>query len=104
MSIREAMERARSEYQVHFLLTAYIEHLQYSDCARFLPAHLTALPLNGVSDLKRRHDVLGVLIAIFSQDVSAAEGVIRDAYELFGIALQRLRCLSTAQDSVRETA
>lgn len=104
MSIREAIERARSEYQVYFLLTAYIDHLQYSDCASLLPAHLTTLPLNGVSDLKRRQDVLGAVIAIFFQDVREAEGVIRDAYELFGIALQRLRFLSAAQANVREAA
>jgi hypothetical protein len=104
MSIREAIEQARSEYHVYFLLTAYIENLHHSDCASVLPAHLTALPLNGVSDLKQRHDVLGVVIAMLFQDVRSAEGVIRDAHVLFGAALQRLRLLRGTHKRISEAA
>ena len=62
MKVCEAMDEASSEHVVLFLATAYIEALQHAKCASALPAHLTTLPLGGVSDLKRRRDVLQALI------------------------------------------
>jgi len=94
MKVCKAMSEASSEHVVFFLTTAYIEALQHAECARALPVHVTTLPLGGLSDLKRRRDVLQALIAMYYPEQHAAGSELQEAQEVFDTALQRLRALN----------
>jgi hypothetical protein len=94
MRLSKAMSEAVSEEVVFFLTTAYIEALQVADCANALPLHLTTLPLDGMSDLKRRRDVLQALIAMYYPESHTSGNELMEAQEVFETALQRLRALN----------
>lgn len=93
MNVHDAMAQARTTHEVFFLLTAYIEHLGHSDMARTLPVHLTTLPLSGTQDVRRRADVLDMVIAMYFQRPRSEAGVVEEARRLFRIALHRLSAL-----------
>ncbi len=97
MRLCEAINEATSQDAVFFLTSAYIEALQHSDCARALPAHLTSLPLDGMGDLKRRRDVIQVLIAMYYPEQDGSDSVLGEAQEVFEIALRRLRALNAEE-------
>lgn len=99
MELCTAMSEATSEHVVFFLTTSYIEALQHGMCASALPAHLTTLPLNGISDLKRRRDVLQALIVTYYQGEHPAGSEVIEAHQVFETALNRLRALNRQDDS-----
>ena len=49
MMLHEAIRNARTEHTVYFLLTAYLETLQFS---RKLPERLTVLPIADMQDMQ----------------------------------------------------
>lgn len=106
MQIMEVMRRVHSEGEVHFLLTAYVETLPFYDHARSLPQHVTALPLAGVDDVRARFEsLIGIElndgVAPTSERVHA---IVREATEIFGIALTRLQSLPTGRAAARAPA
>ena len=104
MQVHDAMAQARNTHEVFFLLTAYVEHLAHSDMARSLPVHLTTLPLSSAEDIRRRADVLDMVIAMYFQKPSAESGVVDEARRLFRIAQRRLITLETAETMLSEAA
>ncbi len=94
MQLCNAISEASSEHAVLFLTTAYIEALQHTHCASALPLQLTILPLDGMRDLRRRFDVLHVLIAVHCSENHATPSELREAHEVFETALQRLHALN----------
>jgi len=98
MKLCKAISEAGSEEIVFFLTTAYIEALQHAKCASALPVHLTTLPLGGICDLKRRRDVLQVLIAMYYAEQQATGSELEEAREIFETALERLRTLNAPRN------
>lgn len=89
MIITEAIARADSWQTIFFLLTAYIEALQFDAASSRLPEHLTHLPLRGVSDLTARHECLAALL----KRMPCAAPPTLELAQVFGAALARLRAL-----------
>lgn len=54
MLIIDAMRRADTTQEVGFLLTSYVETLQFYDAAKRLPNGATTLPVNDLADIEAR--------------------------------------------------
>jgi hypothetical protein len=91
MKITDAIRFADSEHAVYFLLTNYVESLQFS---QRLPECLIALPLAGPNDVRLRLDKLVVYYEsqIRLMDNSACD-VAGEALEVFDAAVRRLNNL-----------
>ena len=85
--ISDAIRRADSEQAICFLLSEYVETLRLSGN---LPDHLTALPINGLRDIKSRFDKLlaEMETRIRLPGMSAFEVV--EALSVFDTAINRL--------------
>jgi hypothetical protein len=79
---------ANCEQDVYFLLDAYIEGLRYADQLRLLPAYLVRMPVEGESDVGLRFGRL-----MFSKDGAADAAVMRQAQQVFGSAMLKLKAL-----------
>ena len=106
MQIMEVMRRVHSEGEVRFLLSAYVETLPFYDHSRSLPRHVTTLPLSGVDDVRARFESL-LDIELNDGAACAAEGeregvhaIVREATEIFGVALTRLQSLQAGVAAV----
>ncbi|MGZ5094423.1 MAG: hypothetical protein ACXWCY_20470 [Burkholderiales bacterium] len=100
MKITEAIKTADTEHVVYFLLTAYVETLDYYDPLRScLPEHVKRLPMTGMSDVSERLRALRTAIGKYAQ--SQARLLIEEVVEVFGAALQRLRALQNVHQFVR---
>ncbi len=95
MLITDVMRRLNTEHEVAFLLTAYIETLQFSDAAKRLPPGVAALPLNGADDIEARFsELLGAELCGLARSHCDAQGAIaREATEIFGAAFTRSQAL-----------
>ncbi|MGE5525987.1 MAG: hypothetical protein ACM3SS_19910 [Rhodospirillaceae bacterium] len=100
MLIRDAIARAGSEHHAYFLVAAYIESLQRRSAHSILPLHLTALPINGLADLKRRRDVARSILAMFLRERDAAYSPMRECYEVFNAAVERIFALRVTASPV----
>jgi hypothetical protein len=93
MLINDAIRTARSEHTVYFLLTAYLESLQFS---RKLPEYVTVLPLAGLNDLEWRFEKL---FAEFESTVGEKESNqmhdLLEAINVFEASVSRLCWLLT---------
>jgi hypothetical protein len=91
MMINDAIRNASSEHTVYFLLTAYIDSLQFS--AR-LPEYVTALPVSGLQDLDWRFEKL---FAELEMEIGRPESpqlqALQEAVNIFEAAVTRLRRL-----------
>ena len=100
MQISEAIRRADTEHVVYFLLTAYVETLDYYDPLRSsLPRHVKRLPLAGISDVSGRLHALRTAIEQYAE--SKIQLLIQEAIEVFSAALQRLTVLQKANQFMR---
>lgn len=95
MQVLEVMRRLNSEGEVRFLLSAYTETLRQHDRGRGLPSGVTALPVADVEDVRGRFETL---LDIELNGAAAQTGVgtqaaVREAAEVFGVALARLQTL-----------
>jgi hypothetical protein len=91
MDITDVIRDADSEYVVFFLLTSYIEALQFGNR---LPARLTSLPVTGIRDLGRRYQDLVVELDAASRKLdNKARVLITEALQIFDTALHRLALL-----------
>ena len=96
MLIIEAMRRSNSAHEVCFLLTNYVETLQFYDSAKRLPAGVTTLPLHGLEDIETRYAGLreSQLCDLARSRCNTAGVIINEAVEVFYEALRRLKTLS----------
>ena len=95
MQMLDVMRRVNSGHEVRFLLSAYVETLPFYDFARSLPHGVTTLPLAGVEDVRDRFETL-LDIELSGSAVQAGASVhaiVREAAEIFGVALARLQIL-----------
>ena len=96
--LTDAIRDANSEHAVYFLLTSYVESLQFS---KILPDRLVELPLEGLRDLRLRLDRL---VAHFETTIrlmdNAACDLIGEAIQVFDAALRRLNRLHGEQHKV----
>ena len=99
MLISDVIRHLNTEHEIRFLLTAYVETLQFYDAAQRLPPGVATLPLKGVDDIESRFtDLLGAeLCGLARSHCDTQGGIAREATEIFGAAFMRLQVLrSTA--------
>ena len=89
--LSDAIKLAETEHAVYFLLTAYVETLDYYDPPRSsIPARAKRLPIAGKADVVER---LHVLRNTYTPSGSIAGAVIEEAVDVFSAASQRLTAL-----------
>lgn len=96
MTINDVIREAKSEHEIYFLVTAYVEAVRYCDRLNFLPEQVRDLPFKGVNDVKTRIDglkaELGRSLAQKADSPSRAV-VIKETADVLGDALKRLQWL-----------
>jgi hypothetical protein len=94
MTINDVIREAKSEHEIYFLVTAYVEAVRYCDPLSFLPAQARDLPLKGVDDVRTRIDGLWAELARARQAGSPSRAtVIEETTDVLGAALSRLQWL-----------
>jgi hypothetical protein len=100
MVLTDFITESNNEYEIYFLLTAYLESLRFGDKFGLLSDRITRLPLNGMPDVRKRFEAL--LGELEKQDIwssSRAIGFLREALHVFGTGLLRLTQLGIEQPS-----
>lgn len=95
MKITAAIREAHTQHEVFFLLTAYIEAIDYGDGAKQLPWQVRELPLAGIDDVKGRIYSLHMrarLAGPGSND-KATGGIVDEVLEVYVSALRQLAVL-----------
>ena len=100
MLIIDALRRAGTAKEVCFLLTSYVETLQFYELPRQLPAAVTALPVRGSDDVALRLTELRTVchLAPIHRSGSTDYAMLEEALKLFAVAHRRLQRLE-APDS-----
>ena len=95
MMITDVIAEARTEHEIYFLLTAYLESVRFGDKFGLLPEHVTKLPVSGLADVKRRFDDLRMERdqALF-QSNDRSRMFISEALSVVGTARDRLTWLA----------
>src|SRR5262245_21550418 len=95
MTINDVIREAKSEHEVYFLLTAYVEAVRYVDRMSSLPASVRDLPLNGVDDVKARFDGLTAELGQRSngEPDTRSLAIVKESADILGNALARLQFL-----------
>jgi hypothetical protein len=95
MQIIDVMRRLNTEHEINFLLTAYVETLQFCDAAKRLPPGVGLLPIRGAEDIEARFtELLGAELCGLARSHCDTQGAIaREATEIFGAAYTRLQAL-----------
>jgi hypothetical protein len=95
MLIIDALRRADTAQDVCYLLTSYVETLQFYDAACQLPAGVTVLPVRGSDDITAR--LAGLQAMRLSQPArnfgTTHYAIPDEAINLFSEALFRLKAL-----------
>jgi hypothetical protein len=95
--ISDAIRKATSASEIHFLLTAYVEAARYCDPPGCLPDALRALPIRGTEDLGSRIATLKSAFAAPLDELSERDrAILKETLEIFGAALNRLKYLAEA--------
>ena len=88
MMLHDAIRKASTEHTVYFLVTAYLDTLQFS---RKLPEHLTVLPIADLEDLESR---FAKLVAEFEAELRMPDShkffVLVEAVGIFDLAAMRV--------------
>jgi hypothetical protein len=88
MMLHDAIRNANTQHTVYFLLTAYLDTLQFS---RKLPEHLTVLPIADLNDLESRFEKL---VAEFELELRLPDShkflVLMEAVTIFDLAVVRV--------------
>ena len=95
MHVNEVICRLKTEHEVNFLLTSYVETLQFCGARTWLPPGVAALPLQGLDDIEARFN------ALKDTEWSGREcaqrdsqkGIASEVTEIFGVAVTRLKVL-----------
>jgi hypothetical protein len=98
MTINDVIREAKSEHEVYFLLTAYVEAVRYVDRMSLLPASVRDLPLNGVDDVKARFDGLRAELGQSSNGDIRSLAIVKESADILGDALARLQWLEQEKD------
>ena len=104
MQILDVMRRVSTESEVKFLLSAYVETLPFYDFSHSLPRGVTQLPLAGVEDVRSRFEAL-LDVELSGGAAQAGErvhAIVREAAEVFGVALTRMQTLQKVATSTPE--
>jgi hypothetical protein len=98
MLIVDAVRRAGTAKEVCYLLTSYVEMMQFYDPARHLPACVTALPVRGLDDVAARLAGLQGAQRLQTARVTgnSSDTLSDEATQLFREALLRLKALDIA--------
>ena len=89
--ITDYIRQAKTEYEIYFLLTAYIQTVRFCDKVECMPKHMAALPLGGKADLQARFDGLIVDLDSASKRLDdKACVVIKEALVVLSSTLNRL--------------
>lgn len=95
MLLIDVMRRLNTEHEIRFLLSAYLETLQFFDSAKRLPPGVATLPLKDAEDIEARFtELLGAELCGLARSHCDTQGAIaREATEIFGAAHTRLQAL-----------
>jgi hypothetical protein len=95
MTINDVIREAKSEHEVYFLLTAYVEAVRYVDRMSLLPPSVRELPLSGMDDVKARFDGLKAELGQVSsgQPDIRSLAIVKESADILGDALARLQWL-----------
>lgn len=101
MLLTDVICRSNTEYEIRFLLTAYLENLQARGAAQRLPPGAAALPLKDEHDIEAR---FAALLGMQLRERPRAQGAAADeiekqATEIFGAAVIRLHTLRARETS-----
>ena len=89
--IADYIRQAKTEYEIYFLLTAYIQTVRFCDKMESMPEQMAALPLSGKADLQARFNGLIVDLDVASKRLDDnACVVIKEALVVLSTALNRL--------------
>lgn len=98
MVIADIIRTASTAREVYFLLASYVEAARYGDPSERLPAELRRLPIDGAIDLASR---VYRLRAAFAAPLDVLDeqdrAIVKEALEIFGCALKRLKYLAEAE-------
>jgi hypothetical protein len=101
MTLTDAIREASTVHEIYFLLTAYVEAARYCDRPGILPGEMRDLPIKGVDDLSARIGNLKAMFGVPPEELSSRDRVVvKEALEIYGCALARLKYLAEAE---RET-
>ena len=99
--LHDAIRKAATEHTVYFLVTAYLDTLQFS---RKLPEHLTVLPIADLADLESR---FAKLVAEFEAELRIPDShkffVLVEAVGIFDLAAVRV-CQLLNEPAVKNRA
>ena len=97
--ITDAIQLARTEYVVYFLLTAYVEARTHAGRRSPLPEEVKCFPIAGKADV---HDRLRVLRQSLAAHACASDAyaAIREAIDVLTAALQRVTVLESSGESL----
>lgn len=95
MLMIDALRRAGTAQEVCFLLTSYVESLQFYDLPRQLPTEVTALPVRGLNDIAARLTGLRAACQVspVHRSGSTDYAMLEEAINLFAAAHQQLQML-----------
>ena len=95
MQLIDVMCRLNSEYEIRFLLTAYLENLQSRQAGLRLPPGVAVLPLKDAQDIELRFtELMGAALCGLARSQCNTQGALeREATEIFGTAVTRLHAL-----------
>jgi hypothetical protein len=101
--LNDAIRTAQTEHVIYFLLTAYVETLDYYDPPRScLPSCVNRLPIVGNGDVTERLRALRETLDSNVQDSSDVRAILQEALDLFDTAWQRLQALDMARLTIVE--
>lgn len=96
--IADVIRNAETQNEIYFLLTSYIEALQFSGALEDVAPQIVDLPLKGKMDLKVRFEKLMIELDSASKRLDDKTClVIKEALHIFGTALTRLRTIDCQQ-------
>ena len=88
MMLHDAIRNATTQHTVYFLVTAYLDTLQF---AKKLPEHLTVLPIADLKDLESRFEKL---VAEFEGELRLPDShkfsMLLEAVGIFDLAVVRV--------------
>lgn len=95
MHVNDVICRLKTEHEVHFLLTAYVETLQFCGATTWLPPGVAALPLQGFEDIEARFNALLDTECCGSECAQRdrQKSIASEVTEIFGVAVARLKVL-----------
>ncbi len=99
MLIIDAMRRSNTAHEVCFLLTNYVETLQFYDSGKRLPAGVVTLPVIGLDDIEARYTGLyeAKICGLARSKCNTSGTILNEATDVFYEALSRLKALLNAE-------